>query len=144
MPLFKKKLDVMGFVNTETHEDLEFNKPYLLLIKKEGGMENELGDDYQEYDAYAMRGRREVFDFLTQRLGSFDTIHSYVMSGAIPLGKEVSVYTFIRLCITKYFAQSSDISIEELNDISLQTSNVDVERFDTEVFYNRELNGSPN
>lgn len=143
MAIFKKKIEVMGFVNKDTHEDLEFDKPYLLLIRKEDGMEEELGDDYQEFDAYAMRGRREVFDFLTQRLGSFDPIHSYVMSGAIPLGKEVSIYTFIRLCISKYFSQSSDITVEELNDLAYQTGNINPERFDVDVFFDREIN-TPN
>ena len=144
MPIFKKKIEVMGFVNPETQEDLEFDKPYLLLIKEfdqEGSVENELGDDYQEFNAVAMRGRRTVFDYLFNRLGSFDLIHSYVMSGNIPLGKEVSIYTFIRLCIIKYFAQSNNgLTVEELNDITYQTSNIDPEKFDLDVYYSREIN----
>ena len=144
MPIFKKKIDVMGFVNTETGEDQGFNKPYLLIIKElgdeGGGLEDEVGDDYQEFTGtVGLRGRRVVFDYLCQRLGSFDMIHSYVLSGNIPLGKEVSIYSFIRLCITNYFAQSNNgLTLEELEGLAYQTSNVDPEKFDLDVLFQRE------
>ena len=145
MPIFKKKIDVMGFVNPETGENQEFNKPYLLIIKElgddeGGGLEDEVGDDYQEFTGtVGLRGRRVVFDYLCQRLGSFDMIHSYVLSGNIPLGKEVSIYSFIRLCVTNYFAQSNNgLTLEELEGLAYQTSNVDPEKFDLDVLFQRE------
>lgn len=145
MPIFKEKIDVMGFVNPETKEEQEFNKPYLIIMKDPYDDSSESDDSYVEYPGtVAMRGRREVFDYLCQRLGSFDLLGSFIMSGHIPLGKEVTVYTFLRLCIEKYFSLSNnDIRAEDLENIVYQTSKVNPESFDIDAFYRREIN-TPN
>lgn len=139
MPVFKQLLDVMGFVDVETKEDQEISKPYLILLTDAGSYDDtELEDSYREFQALAMRGRKAVFDHLVEQLGAYDLIHSYVMSGKIPLGKEVTLYSFLRLCVERYFAQSSPISIDELETIAYQTSNINPEKFDLNVLYQRE------
>ena len=139
MPVFKQLLDVMGFVDVETKEDQEISKPYLILLTDAGCYDDtELEDSFREFQALAMRGRKAVFDYFCDLLGSYDLIHSYVMSGKIPLGKEVTLYSFLRLCVERYFAQSSAISIDELDTMAYQTSNVNPEKFDLNILYQRE------
>ena len=139
MPVFKQLRDVMGFVDVETKEDQEFSKPYLILLTDAGAYdETELDDSYREFQALAMRGRKAVFDHLVEQLGAYDLIHSYVMSGKIPLGKEVTLYSFLRLCIERYFAQSASISVDDLDVLAYQTSNINSEKFDLNILYQRE------
>ena len=142
MPVFRQTIDVLSITNPETLEEQEFNKPYLILLTDAGTYEdrNDL-DSFQEFNAIAMRGRRAVFDYLKAQLGNDDLIHSYIMSGKISLGNEVSIYTFLRLCIIKYFSQSTDgLTLEDLNAIAYETSGLDPERCNLDVLFSREAN----
>lgn len=143
MSIFKQTIDVMGFVDPATQEDEEFSKPYLILVTEVGEYDDtEMEDSYREFLGIAMRGRKAVFDYFADQLGNHDLIHSYVMSGKIPLGKEVTLYSFLRLCIEKYFAQSSRITVDELDTMAIQTSNVDPDKFDLNILYQRETGRS--
>lgn len=138
MPLFTDNIEVISIVDPNTKEDIEFDKPYLLLLTPANEYE-EYDDSYKEYDAIAMRGRKAVFDYLMSNLGNDDLVHSYILSGKLPLGKEVSLYTFLRLCITKYFAKSTEFSVETLNDYAYATSNVNQD-LNLDILFTREAN----
>ena len=140
MPLFQQKLDVMGFVDVNTHEEQEFNKPYLIILTPANNYNIDENDGYKEYEAVGIRGRRLVFDHFIDQLGNWDLYHSYVLSGNIPLGKEVTLYTFLRLCIEKYFAQSSPITVDDLNGLFFETNNdLDPDKFDLDILFRREV-----
>lgn len=144
MAIFKQLIDVMGIIDPETKEDQEFGKPYLLLLTQANTYSEEQ-EDYREFDAIAIRGRRVVYDFIHGQLGNDDLIHSYIMSGKIPLGSEVSLYTFMRLCITKYFPKSTEgLTLDELNALAYETSDLDPETFNLDVLFNREANRKSN
>ena len=144
MPIFKQTIDVLNFVDPQTQEDQEFNKPYLLLLTPAGGYDYEaasIDDGYKEFTGIGLRGRRLTFDYLKDQLGNDDLIHSYVLSGKIPLGKEVSLYTFLRLCITQYFSKSTDgLTLEDLNALAYETSGIDPDKVDLDILFSREAN----
>lgn len=143
MPIFQQKIDVMGFVDTVTHEDEGFNKPYLVLLTEANSYENnDIQDGFREFQAFGIRGRKVAFEHFQEQLGNYDLLHSYVLSGRIALGNEVTLYTFLRLCIEKYFAQSTSMTVEDLDSIAYQTSDVDPEKYDLNVLYMRETGRS--
>ena len=140
MAIFKELTSVLGFEDPELQKELESgNKPYLVLLKEVE--ESQDDDSYQEYQALAIRGRENVFNILTEQLGAYDLLHSYVLSGKIPLGKEVSIYSFLRLCIETHFKNSSKgITVDELNSIIFATNGYISESFDLDAFYAVEIN----
>lgn len=130
---------VISFDDPELQRDLESgNKPYLILTRTPGEYEDHQ-DDYQEFQAIAMRGRRTVFDYFKNQLGNDDLLHSYVFSGKIPLGQELTLYTFLRLCIEQFFPGNAELTVSELDIIAYETSGIDP-GFDLEAFYLAEIN----
>lgn len=140
MAIFKELTNVLGFEDPELQKELESdNKPYLFLLRDVGDLNND--DSYQEYQAFAVRGRENVFDILISQLGGYDLLHSYVLSGKIPLGKEVSVYSFLRLCIETHFKnESKALTVEELNSVVFETVETLPASFDLDAFYTMEIN----
>lgn len=140
MSIFKELTSVLGFEDSELQKELESgNKPYLVLLKE--AEEPQDDDSYQEYQAFAIRGRENVFNILTEQLGSYDLLHSYILSGKIPLGKEVSVYSFLRLCIETHFKNASKgITVDELNSMVYIANDHIPESFDLDAFYTVEIN----
>ena len=141
MAIFKELTSVLGFEDPELQKELESgNKPYLVLLK-ETAEEPQDDDSYQEYQAFAIRGRENVFNILTEQLGSYDLLHSYILSGKIPLGKEVSVYSFLRLCLETHFKNASKgITVDELNYMVYETNDYVSKSFDLDAFYTVEIN----
>ena len=79
-----------------------------------------------------------AFEYIKSELYNIDPTKSYVFAGNIPLGKEVSVYSFIRLCLEKNMVDESDsFNIEELNDYIINNLGIDV---DLNLLYNSEIN----
>ena len=58
------------------------------------------------------------------------------MSGNIPLGKEVSVYSFLRLCIQEHKVDDISITIDELDDYARSV----YPNIDLNLKYNQEIN----
>lgn len=139
MPIFTEKRQVIALADPVTKEEQEFDKPYLLMLTPANTYEDEYDDGYREFNGVAMRGRKAVFDYLMSSLGNDDLIHSYILSGNIPLGKEVSLYTFLRICITVYFKQSSEITLENLNNVAFETSDINQDT-DLDIIFSREAN----
>lgn len=133
MPLFIEKKKVIGFINMDTGEeiDMEEEKPYLILLTEEIEMETKSGR------FVATRGRTSVFSYLESEVFNVDPVHSYVMSGNIPLGKEVSVYTFMRYCIEKNKVADISITVDDLDDYIHTSYEPDI---DLNLLYNTEIN----
>jgi hypothetical protein len=134
MPIFKQLKSVVELVNPITREPIDMDdKGYLLILVTAGSQE------YDSGEFLAVRGRRVVFDYLLNSLGNYDIIHSYVLSGKIPLGGEVSVYSFMRLCLTKYFnTEDVGMTVEDLEVYA----NTGEESIDLDFLYSNEMNHS--
>lgn len=141
MGIFKQLSNVMSFADEATQKDLEAgNKPYLILLRGLDEEDSYQDDSYQEFEAVAMRGRESVYDHFMQQLGAYDLLHSYVISGKIPLGKEVTLYTFLRLCREQYFQNKPGADTDELNSIVYETTPNLSDQFDIDAFYYAEIN----
>lgn len=132
MPLVNtNKVEVMELFDPVTGAPIKKDdKSYLLLLVDSGS------ETYDEGQFMVLRGRRATFEFLISTLGNYDVIHSFILSGKIPFGKEVSIYSFMRLCITKHFPDS-DVNVDELPVyVSDGDSDIDLDRL-----YSQEING---
>ena len=74
---------------------------------------------------------------LDSGLGSYDLIHSYILSGGLKLGQECSVYTFLRLSLQKKNVDVSWLTLDELNEYA-KNGNEDIGNLD--LLYTSELN----
>ena len=117
MPIFKKLTSVVERYDVNTGLSMEIDKPYLLLMVPVDSEEDTIGE------FYAIKGRKTVFDELKQNMitGNYNILKSYILSGGITFGNEVSVYTFFRLCIEK-FKYGNEEDLELLNDMAVSTS----------------------
>lgn len=96
MTIFKEKKQVVQLIDVNTGADQQFDKPYLLLLREFTG---DIITEETEFIGVPIRGRKEAFIYVSSGMGNYDLLNSYVMSGRIQLGQEVSLYTFMRLCI---------------------------------------------
>lgn len=96
MTIFKEKKQVVQLIDVNTGSDQQFDKPYLLLLREFTG---NIITEETEFIGVPIRGRKEAFIYVSSGMGNYDLLNSYVMSGRIQLGQEVSLYTFMRLCI---------------------------------------------
>lgn len=135
MAIFRKKKKVMMFFNPVTGEEIDkdIDKPYLLLLKD---LNSEKDDGGQWYP---FRGRQTVFDFMYSQLGNWDLLESYVMSGSMRLGQEISLYTFMRYCITNKKVEQDKgepLTLDELNNMVLMSMGEDFDQ-DMDTFTNQ-------
>lgn len=117
MTIFKEKKQVVQLIDVNTGSDQQFDKPYLLLLREFTG---DIITEETEFTGVPIRGRKEAFIYVSSGLGNYDLLNSYVMSGRIQLGQEVSLYTFMRLCIQNKKIPSDcmdGITIDHLNSI---------------------------
>jgi len=120
MPMLKPLMEVVDRIDPNTGLSEKVNQPYLLIIKEYGEEEKdpyEVSDSMYEGTAYAMRGRRITFNFIIESLNIYnvDLLKSYILSGNLTLGRERSLYTFLRLCIEKYRYGGIDYTTDILN-----------------------------
>ena len=136
MPIFKDLKQVVSLVDTITGEPIDIDeKGYLLLLVDANS------DQFENGEFIAMRGRRATFEYLVSSIGNYDILHSYVLSGKIALGGEVSVYSFIRLCLEKHFSNEDiGLTINELDDIALASSVDTEDKINLNMLYVNELN----
>lgn len=117
MTIFKEKKQVVQLIDINTGADQQFDKPYLLLLREFTG---DIITEETEFIGVPIRGRKEAFIYVSSGLGNYDLLNSYVMSGRIQLGQEVSLYTFMRLCIQNKKIPSDcidGITVDHLNSI---------------------------
>ena len=110
MPICKQRTEVIAMVDPTTGQPLPSpDKPYLLLLIDEGAEDLEAGT-FQVF-----HNRRDTFEFLTSTLGNYDLVNSYVLSGKLQFGSEVSIYSFLRMCMEKnYFPDHTEFTVEDL------------------------------
>ena len=135
MPIFKQLKEVVQFVDPITKAPIKpDDKGYLLLLVDSGSEEFENGE------FVGVRGRRAAFDYLISSLGAYDLIHSYVLSGKIPLGNEVSVYSFLRLCLEKHYTsgEAGDLTTDDLASYAQATE--EESNTDLDLLYVSEMN----
>lgn len=114
MAIFNKLKNVVELHDPKTGEIIEMdNKPFLLLCVDAGS------EDYENGEFHAIRGRSATLEFLGMQFGNFDIIHSYVMSGNIHFGEEVSLYSFMRIHI-KELEEKEGITLDDLNALAGQ------------------------
>ena len=120
MPLFKQLTQVVELRDPKTGKPIEIaeDKPYLVILAEP-------------------EGRQALYDYLLETMGSYDLIHSYILSGGLKLGQECSVYTFLRLSLQKKNVDVSWLTLDELNEYA-KNSNEDIGNLD--LLYTSELN----
>ena len=117
MPLHKRDdqlKSVIQFANPTTgeFEDIALEKPYLILIQD---VDYATDDEYHEGTFVSVRGREAAFAYLESQAFGVDMTTSFVMTGHIHLGEEVSIYSFMRHCIENKKV-STEITVEDLNE----------------------------
>lgn len=101
-------------------------------------------DTTDEGEWIALRGRETVFQYLLQSFMNYDCLNSYVMSGNLGLGREVSIYSFLRMLIEKHFPDQG-LTVEELDEYVMDYANQDkdsnlMEPGDLQLHYYKEMN----
>ena len=141
MPIFRERKQIVQLFDPTTREEVIIDdKPYLLLFVLVGS------DTTDEGEWMALRGRETVFQYLLQAFMNYDCLNSYVMSGNLGLGKEVSIYSFLRMLIEKYFPDQG-LTVDELDEYVTDYANQDKEEGDKlmtsndlQLFYYKEMN----
>lgn len=135
MGLFVDKIKVVDLFDPQTGKEIEMEeeKPYLLLLTD---IDESREMDTTEGRFLATRGRQTVVNYLESEYFQIDPLFSFVMSGNIPLGKEVSVYSFLRLCIQEHKVDDISITIDELDDYARSV----YPNIDLNLKYNQEIN----
>ena len=143
MAIFRKKKKVMSFFNVETGKEIETDdfKNYLLLLKDVDADETDGGE------WYPFTGRQTLYDFLYSQLGNWDLINSYIITGNLKLGEEISVYSFLRYSISegKVDQSTKPLEISELNQfVERSMDEEELEKIDLDVklesVYTKEIN----
>lgn len=139
MAIFKQTRPVVDIIDTNTGMNVQFDRPYLLLLVPSGQEENTSGE------FVTLKGRKETYQYCNDFVisGGYDILRSQILSDGINFGKEVSLYTFLRLCIEHYKYDNEDQLIV-LNQVTIETY-IKPESINEEIlsrFYNRECNQS--
>lgn len=98
MALFKKTRSVVDVIDRNTGLNENIERQYLLLLIPAGQEDNTAGE------FVAIKGRKEVYRYCSDYIisGGYDIARSQILSEGINFGKEVSLYTFLRLAIDVY------------------------------------------
>lgn len=136
MPIFKnkQKKQVVELIDRETGREIEIEaKPYLLILSNLDG-----DDDFvaNEGKWIKIEGRTSVIGYLCSDFYNINPLESYILTGKIPLGSEVSVYSFLRFCI-EYNKGDVGLTIEDMDNHIHSTINRDI---NLNAVYAREIN----
>lgn len=142
MTIFKNLKSVVQLYDKETKEPIPMPevKPYLLILLDNNTYLN--GDeDFREGQWVSIRGRQAVFDYLVSNMGNYDMLHSFVLTGKIKLGQEISVYSFMRSLIQgDKIENTGNITIDELNDLAKECALNNEEEVDLNLLFVEETN----
>lgn len=116
MAIFKKKRTIVDVYDHKTGLNTNVDRPYLILLIPSGQEENTSGE------FVAIKGRKEAYKYCSEYVlsGGYDIVRSQILSDGINFGKEVSLYTFLRLCIDHYKYDEED-QLEVLNRLSIES-----------------------
>lgn len=142
MTIFKNLKTVVQLYDVETKEPISMPevKPYLLILLDNNSYLN--GDeDFREGQWVSIRGRQTVFDYLVSNMGNYDMLHSFVLTGKIKLGQEISVYSFMRSLIQgDKIENTGNITVDELNDLAKECAINNEEEVDLNLLFVEETN----
>ena len=136
MAMVEEQKSVVGRVNEDgVVQQLEETKAYLALVKMQSGEQTwemflgikygkpatEEGKAYYWDEGNLCSTRSEVFAYLESMVNEIHLTESFVMTQNQTLKTNISVYSFMRMCIEsdKVISLNSEISIEELNEMVL-------------------------
>lgn len=117
MALFKKTRTVVDIIDTNTGLNTNAERQYLILLVPAGQEDNTNGE------FVALKGRKDVYRYCNDYVissGSYDIIRSQILSEGINFGKEVSLYTFLRLAI-EYYKYDDIEQLDILNQLAIET-----------------------
>jgi len=136
MPIFKKTVSIVDKYDLNTGLKDDFDKPYLFLLVVSGQRDMESGE-YQ-----AVKGRHTAYESMMSELGNYDLLRSHVLSGGISFGNETSIYSFLRLCISKYKFATED-ELDYINETMMDMYQYNGEELTQEMLnqiFVREMN----
>ena len=136
MAMVEEQKSVVGRVNEDgVVQQPEETKAYLALVKMQSGEQTwemflgikygkpatEEGKAYYWDEGNLCSTRSEVFAYLESMVNEIHLTESFVMTQNQTLKTNISVYSFMRMCIEsdKVISLNSEISIEELNEMVL-------------------------
>lgn len=140
MAIFKKLLSIVDTVDKDTGLNDNIDKPYLILYVLYDAIPDPETGEYLEGEFKAIRGRRNCYKYIMEELNIYNInpLKSFILSGNIVFGNEVSVYTFIRQCIERYNYGDPNI-IEELNQSIINISEGKITEENINNFFINEL-----
>lgn len=136
MSLFKKTRTIVDIIDPNTGLNTNADRQYLILLVPAGQEDNTAGE------FVAFKGRKETYQYCNDYVlssGAYDIIRSQILSEGINFGKEVSLYTFLRLAIEYYKYDDID-QLDLLDQLAIETY-IDPDKLSPEYlarFYNQE------
>ena len=120
MAIFTERINVVTLYDDNNNE-VQLEKFYLILLADlDAEAEN-------EGKWVVLEGRQSVINYLSDEFyNGIDPLKSYILTGNIRLGNEVSVYSFLRAMLARPDVATS-IKLDELNEyVSSIHKNVDL------------------
>ena len=120
MAIFPERINVVTLYD-DNNNAVQLEKFYLILLADLDA------EDANEGKWVVLEGRQSVINYLSGEFyNGIDPLKSYILTGNIRLGNEVSVYSFLRAMLNRPDVETS-ISLDELNEYASSVhKNVDL------------------
>lgn len=120
MAIFPERINVVTLYD-DNNNAVQLEKFYLILLADLDA------EDANEGKWVVLEGRQSVINYLSDEFyNGIDPLKSYILTGNIRLGNEVSVYSFLRAMLSRPDVATS-IKLDELNEyVSSIHKNVDL------------------
>ena len=120
MAIFPERINVVTLYD-DNNNAVQLEKFYLILLSDLDA------EDANEGKWVVLEGRQSVINYLSGEFyNGIDPLKSYILTGNIRLGNEVSVYSFLRAMLNRPDVETS-ISLDELDEYASSVhKNVDL------------------
>ena len=120
MAIFPERINVVTLYD-DNNNAVQLEKFYLILLADLDA------EDANEGKWVVLEGRQSVINYLSGEFyNGIDPLKSYILTGNIRLGNEVSVYSFLRAMLNRPDVETS-ISLDELDEYASNVhKNVDL------------------
>ena len=120
MAIFPERINVVTLYD-DNNNAVQLEKFYLILLADLDA------EDAHEGKWVVLEGRQSVINYLSGEFyNGIDPLKSYILTGNIRLGNEVSVYSFLRAMLNRPDVETS-ISLDELDEYASSVhKNVDL------------------
>lgn len=120
MAIFPERINVVTLYD-DNNNAVQLEKFYLILLADLDA------EDANEGKWVVLEGRQSVINYLSGEFyNGIDPLKSYILTGNIRLGNEVSVYSFLRAMLNRPDVETS-ISLDELDEYASSVhKNVDL------------------